>query len=104
LKQNRISVEIQESLLTISKSSDNNDPRRVDSHTLKRRAMSYRGDDQGPIILKANEAAIKQMINAWSQKQTVLTVKPLLVCRVSPWLTVTCDQMDRVFDTSDATS
>lgn len=79
LQQYGVSVKVQKSFLTACKSSYVHNLTSVDAHSLKRLAMSNGGDYKAAIVLKADETAIEEMVNARSQKQTVLAVEPLLV-------------------------
>ena len=44
--------------------------------------MRDRGDDKVTGILKADEAPIEQVIDAWSQQQSIFSIEALIVRRV----------------------
>ena len=48
--------------------------------------MRDRGDDKVTGILKADEAPIEQVIDAWSQQQSIFSIEALIVRRVAPRL------------------
>ena len=41
--------------------------------------MGYRGNDQPPVVLEADEAAVEEMVDARCEQQTVLSVETFLV-------------------------
>ena len=95
-------MKIEELLLAAGEPSHIDDPCRVDAHAFERGTMSNRGDYELAVVLKADEAAIKEMINAWGQEQSILAVQSLLVRRVPPRLAVTGDEVHGVVDAGDA--
>jgi hypothetical protein len=97
-------VEVQELLLAAGEPSHVNNPYGVDPHSLERRTMSNRRNYELSVVLEADKAAIKEVINAWRQKQAILTVQPLIISRVSPRLAVTGYQVHGIFNASDPTS
>src|SRR5512134_2478606 len=102
LKQDSVPMKIEELLLAAGEPSHIDDPCRVDAHAFKRGTMSNRGDYELAIVLKADEATIEEMINAWSQEQSILAVQSLLVRRVPPGLAVTGDEVHGVLNAGDA--
>src|SRR6516225_9605215 len=54
--------------------------------------------NQPAVILKADEAAVKQVVDARRQKKPVLAVDALFVAGIAPRFAVTGYQMDRVGD------
>jgi len=58
-------VEIQELFLAAGEPSHLDNFHGVDPHPLERRTVSDRGDYQPPVVLEANEPAIKEMMG-WS--------------------------------------
>jgi hypothetical protein len=52
---------------------------RVDTHSFEGRPVRHRRDHQPAGILKADEAAIRQMIDAGRQEQSVFTVEAFFV-------------------------
>jgi hypothetical protein len=72
LKQNGVPVKVQELLLSAGEPSHINNLCGVYAHSLERETMSDRRDYE--LVLESNEPAIEEMINAWRQKQAVLTV------------------------------
>jgi hypothetical protein len=72
-------MKVQEMLLTAGEPSHIDNPCSVDAHSLERRTMSNRRDDELSVVLEADEPAIEEMINARRQKEAVLAVQPLFV-------------------------
>ncbi len=73
-QQNSIPVKIQELSLALAKAAHVDDALGFDAHFGQRWLMRYRRDDQRARILEADEASIKQMIDARRQQQAVLAV------------------------------
>lgn len=67
-------MKIQELFLAAAELSHIDDLRGVDAHSLKRGTMSDRGNYELPVVLKANEPTIEEMIDARCQKQAILSV------------------------------
>jgi hypothetical protein len=97
-------VKVQELLLAAGESSHVDNACGIDAHSLKGGAMSNRREYELSVVLEADKSAIEEMINAWRQKQAVLTVQPLIIGRVSPRLAVTGYQVHGVLDARDAAS
>jgi hypothetical protein len=91
-------------LLAAGEPSHINNAPNIDAHSLEGGTMGNRRDYELTIVLEADKPAIEEVINARRQKQAILAVQPLFVGRVSPWLAVTSDQMDGIFDACDAAS
>jgi hypothetical protein len=89
LEQDGAPVKVQKLFLAAAEPSHIGNLRGVYAHSLERGTMSDRGDYELPAVLEANEAAIEEMIDARCQKQSVLAIEPLLVCRVTPRFAVT---------------
>jgi len=60
-------MEIQKIPLPRTKSAHIDHPLRIHAHALQGRAVRHRGDDQAAIVLEADEATVKKMVNAWGQ-------------------------------------
>jgi hypothetical protein len=84
-------MEIEKLLLTARERTNIDGLGCIDPHSLKRGVMRNRRNNQPPVVFKADEAAIEQVIDAGRQQQSVLAVQPFLIGRVAPWLTMTCD-------------
>jgi hypothetical protein len=67
-------VKVQELPLAASEPSHINDPCGVDAHSLERGTMSDWRDYELSVVLKANEPAIEEMINARRQEQSIFAV------------------------------
>jgi hypothetical protein len=67
-QKHRIAMKVEEVFLALRKGTDINQPFGFDSHPLEGRLMCYRREDQLPGVLKSNEAAVEQMVNAGCQK------------------------------------
>ena len=64
LKQDRIPVKVEELLLAAGELTHVNNFHSVDTHSLERRTVSDRRDDELSAVFEANEPAIEEMINA----------------------------------------
>src|SRR5215813_1125563 len=104
LQQHTVPMKIHELLLAAGEPSHVDDLCDVDSHALQRQPVGNWRDYESSGVLKADESAVEEMINARRKEQPVLTVEPLLVGRIPPRLTVTSHQMYRIVDTRDPTS
>ena len=67
-------MKVQELFLPRGEAADVDDIGRVDPHPLQRRRVSHRGHNERAVVLKPDEAAIKEMIDARRQEQSILTV------------------------------
>src|SRR5260221_9584054 len=63
------------------------------AHALQRRPMSDRGDDEPSVVLKADETAIEEMVDAGREKEAVFTVEAFPVVAVPPRLAMTRTQV-----------
>jgi hypothetical protein len=72
-------VEIQESTLSFAEAADVDYSLSFDTHPRERWPVSDRRYDQLAGVLEADEPAIKQVIDAGREQQSVLAVEPLLV-------------------------
>jgi hypothetical protein len=97
-------VEIEKLLLAACERANIDGLSRIDSRALKRWTMRNRRNNQSPAILKPYETAIKQVIDARRQQQSVLAVQSFLIGRVAPRLTMARDQMNGIFHTCDPAS
>src|SRR6266581_4734059 len=98
-EQHVVSVEIEKLLLTACERANIDSPDRIDPHALKRWLMCNRRNNQPPVVFKAYEATIEQVIDARRQQQSVLAVQSFLIRRVAPRLTMARDQMNGIFYT-----
>ena len=60
--------------------------------------MRDRRDNQGPIVLEADEAAVEKVIDGGGEQQSILPVQSLLICSVPPRLAVARYQVVNPFD------
>ena len=97
-------MELQEVPLALGKPADIHGAAGIDTHALQRRQMRHRRDDEATAVLKANEAAIEQVVDAGRQEQAVFAVQTLVVRLVAPGLAGAGNQVDRVVDLRDPTS
>lgn len=66
--------------------------------------MRHRGDDQEAVVLEADEATVKKMVNAWRQEQAVFSIQALLIGRIAPGLAMTGHQVHWVLNTCETAS
>jgi hypothetical protein len=97
-------MEIEKLLLTACERANIDGLGRIDPHSLKRGVMRNRRNNLPPVVFKADEAAIEQVIDARRQQQSVLAVQSFLIGRVAPWLTMARDQMNGIFHPCDPAS
>jgi hypothetical protein len=67
-------MKLQKKLLALRESFDVHDALRIDSHSLQRRPMRNRRDDELAVAFESDETSIKEMIDARGQKQSVFAV------------------------------
>src|SRR5688572_6781716 len=67
LKQDGVSVKVEELFLAAGEPTSVNSPRSVDAHLLERRMMSDGRDDEPSVVFEANEPAIEEVINTGRQ-------------------------------------
>jgi hypothetical protein len=96
-------MEVEKRPLSRSKSADIHDRSGLNAHSLQRRTVSHWRDNQGSVVLEADEASIKEMIDARRKQEAVLTIESFFIGRVSPRLAMTCDKMNEVLDSGNST-
>ena len=79
LQKNRLSMIIEELLLSFREGSNIHDSVRFYPHSIQRGHMGNRRDDQYTGIFEADKPAIKKMVNRGSQQKSVLAVEPFLM-------------------------
>jgi hypothetical protein len=104
LQKNRLSMVIEELLLSLREGSNVHDSVRFHSHAIQRWSMGNGRNDQYTGIFEADEPTIKKVVNRGSQKKSVLPVKPFLIIGISPRFAMAGSQMDRIGNASDSAS
>ena len=84
--------------LSLSKRTDVDANRRVYSHSPHRRQMRHRRNQNVTIVFEANEPAIKQVVDAGRQKQTILAIQALVIAGVTPRFAMTRPQVLNAID------
>lgn len=95
-------MKIEELLLTAGEASHVDSNCGVDAHSLERRTMRDRRDDERDVVFEPYKSTIEEVINSRGQQQSVFTVESFFVVRVAPRLAMARDQVNGIFDAGKA--
>lgn len=72
-------MKFQERLLPARKATNIYGPRRLHTHLFQRRAMGHGGNNEPAIVLEADEATVKEVVNTRGQEEPVLAIQSFFV-------------------------